>query len=156
MKPDPSEVTLRERSCFCCLSKKSLKNSSNGEPGGNWGISTPGRWPLIVWVVDMLTTAGSSFSTRSAKLSDEIFASAPPAGSSAKKATKITSQMLARPLASRRPAPTPASAKPSFPNVTDLSVALGRPPSTEPTCPQYDPIAHVRKVLDASRTPIKP
>ena len=56
-------------------SKNSLKNSSNGEPGGKPGISMPG-WPSSDWVVEMLTTAGSSASARSAKLSGGAFARA--------------------------------------------------------------------------------
>src|SRR5215469_5071605 len=76
MKPDPSEVPLRGwasgRPPFGTpCSKKSLKNSSNGEPGGNWGISGPPcsrpRSNFTVWVVEMLTTEGSSRAARSAK-----------------------------------------------------------------------------------------
>ena len=47
---------------------KSLKNCSNGEPGGNIGMSGPAVVFTSV-VEDMLTTAGSSFAARSAKLS---------------------------------------------------------------------------------------
>src|SRR5271166_3261094 len=50
---------------------KSLKNCSKGEPGGNIGKSGPGP-PLRAVIVaedDTLTTAGSSFAARSAKLS---------------------------------------------------------------------------------------
>ena len=55
--------------------RKSLKNCSNGEPGGNIGISGPAPGParhssrVMVWVDDTLTTAGSSLAARSAKLS---------------------------------------------------------------------------------------
>src|ERR1700741_532443 len=78
MKPEPSEVALRGWASGRPLlgiprSKKSRKNSSNGEPGGNCGISGPAcsrpRSDFIVWVVEMLTTEGNSFSARSAKLS---------------------------------------------------------------------------------------
>src|SRR5689334_24343643 len=70
MKPDPSEVPRR---CCCSppfLSKNSLNSSSNGEPGGSCGRSRS-RGPCwgTFWVVVMLTTEGSSLSTRSAKLS---------------------------------------------------------------------------------------
>ena len=55
------------------LSKYSLKNSSKGDPSGNWGIWF---WELlsIIVVEAMLTTAGDSFSTRSAKLSGAALA----------------------------------------------------------------------------------
>ena len=43
------------------LSKKSSKNSSNGEPFGTLGSGTP-CGPLTVWLVEMLTTASISFS----------------------------------------------------------------------------------------------
>src|SRR5215470_7053432 len=78
MKPEPSEVPLRGCASGRPLfgrpwSKKSRKNSSNGEPGGNCGISGPlrsrPRSDFIVWVVEILTTDGSSRAARSAKLS---------------------------------------------------------------------------------------
>src|SRR5215469_768157 len=56
-------------------SKKSRKNSSNGEPGGNCGISGPAcscsrpRSDFRFCWVEMFTTDGSSLSARSAKLS---------------------------------------------------------------------------------------
>jgi len=70
-KPDPSEVTLRGGPLLPCpfLSRKSLNSSSNGDPGGNSGIWSPSPDCCCnVWVVAMLTTAGESFSARSAKL----------------------------------------------------------------------------------------
>src|SRR5215831_3832191 len=85
MKPEPSEVPLRGwasgRPLFGTpCSKKSRKNSSNGDPGGNCGISGPlcsrPRSDFTVWVVEILTTAGSSFAARSAKLSGAGRASA--------------------------------------------------------------------------------
>src|SRR6266436_6770700 len=78
MKPDPSEVALRgcasgRPPLGTPRSKKSLKNSSKGEPGGNCGISGPAcsrpRSDFSVCVVEMLTTDGSNFAARSAKLS---------------------------------------------------------------------------------------
>src|SRR5579859_5335515 len=73
MKPEPSEVALRGRNSGCSpswplWSKKSLKNSSNGEPGGNFGRADFSRWlsGFTVCVVETLTTAGSSLSARSA------------------------------------------------------------------------------------------
>src|ERR1051325_5972525 len=84
MKPEPSEVALREcgvsgRVPSPFLSKKSLKNSSNGDPGGNCGRFGPGRSAspfsperrreasgFSVWVVEMLTTDGNSLSAISA------------------------------------------------------------------------------------------
>src|SRR5580658_9404323 len=88
MKPEPSEVARRGTAsglpCGWLRSKKSLKNSSKGEPGGNCGTSGP-TWPtlslLIVCVVETLTTAGRSFAARSAKLSGAGLAMATPAGS---------------------------------------------------------------------------
>src|SRR6516164_5854900 len=78
MKPEPSEVPLRgcasgRPPLGTPCSKKSRKNSSNGDPGGNCGISGPlcsrPRSDFTVWVVEILTTEGSSFAARSAKLS---------------------------------------------------------------------------------------
>ena len=48
---------------------KSLKNWSNGEPGGTPGIPDPLSGDLMSVVEDTLTTAGSSLAARSAKLS---------------------------------------------------------------------------------------
>src|SRR3984893_570915 len=77
MKPEPSELVL----CGCRspplelppgpprrFLKKSSKNSSNGEPGGNCGIAPLPSPPLAstVCVVEMLTTASITFSATSA------------------------------------------------------------------------------------------
>ncbi len=68
--PGPGRLRLR----------KSLKNCSNGEPGGNSGTSGPGPGPgeparaCTAWVDEMFTTAGSSFAARSAKLSGAVLA----------------------------------------------------------------------------------
>ena len=70
----------RARGCWRCADpggrpgrlrlRKSLKNCSNGEPGGNIGISGPQPPRACTEVEDeTLTTAGSSCSARSAKLS---------------------------------------------------------------------------------------
>ena len=93
MKPEPSEVALRFSASAAAAaaaaaalvsSKKSLKNSSNGEPGGNCGSSGAPRSffcsGFSVWVVEMLTTDGSSFAARSAKPSGAGRAAASPAG----------------------------------------------------------------------------
>ena len=48
---------------------KSLKNCSNGEPGRHIGMSGPAAADFTSAVEEMLTTAGSSFAARSAKLS---------------------------------------------------------------------------------------
>src|SRR6266516_4072260 len=80
MKPEPSELVLRG-----CRSpplelppgppgpprrflKKSSKNSSNGEPGGNCGIAPRPSPPLASTVceVEILTTASITFSATSA------------------------------------------------------------------------------------------
>src|SRR5438552_2008277 len=91
-KPEPSEVALRGFASglpLCGLSrlKKSLKNSSKGEPGGNCGRPGVERSccfsGLTVWVVEMLTTDGRSLSARSAKPSGAGFAAAGMASSSA-------------------------------------------------------------------------
>ena len=105
MKPEPSEVARRGAPPSGRLrSKNSLKKSSNGEPGGSCGISGPGlpatSW---VWVVEMLTTAGSSFSARSAKLSGAPRASAPAAANS-EPANRVAT-ISARPAGTRPPAP---------------------------------------------------
>src|ERR1700733_1319601 len=86
MKPDPRLCARRGAGALslppppplppwpCRLRlRKSLKNCSNGDPGGNMGISGPTPGPpffaVMVWVDDTLTTAGSSLAARSAKLS---------------------------------------------------------------------------------------
>src|SRR5437762_3576967 len=79
MKPEPSELVLRG-----CMSlprspplglppprrflKKSSKNSSNGEPGGNCGVAPRSPPPLASTVceVEILTTASITFSAMSA------------------------------------------------------------------------------------------
>src|SRR6476620_12219183 len=68
-KPEPSELTLRDWPSLSCSSKKSLKNSSKGEPLG----PGPGperavfsAEPFSVWVVEMLTTVFCSSSAMSA------------------------------------------------------------------------------------------
>ena len=55
------------------LISNSLKNSSKGEPGGSCGNVGPLR-PLITCVVEMLTTAGRSFSAKLAKLPGNVSA----------------------------------------------------------------------------------
>ena len=77
--PSPRRRVGRSPSRRGCGSKKSLKNSSNGEPGGNCGIC--GCWSgalcaAIVVEEEMLTTAGSSLAARSAKLAGASLASA--------------------------------------------------------------------------------
>src|SRR5690242_1663726 len=66
-KPEPSDVTRRGGASGRLRSRKSRKNSSNGEPGGNWGTSGP-RWARsrLTVVDEMLTTAGRSLWARSA------------------------------------------------------------------------------------------
>src|SRR6478752_3983003 len=72
IKPEPRDVALRGFPCWRSprwfLSKKSLKNSSKGDPGGNCGRPdcSPCLSGLTVWVVEILTTDGTSFSARSA------------------------------------------------------------------------------------------
>src|SRR5215469_3504543 len=108
MKPEPSEVALRGWASGRPLlgmpwSKKSRKNSSNGEPGGNGGISEPAcsrpRSDFIVWVVEMLTTEGRSFSARSAKLSG---AGRADAAHDARATGATISRAISLPAAARR------------------------------------------------------
>src|SRR5438132_12420997 len=87
MKPEPSEVDLRgcasgRPPLGTPRSKKSRKNSSKGEPGGNCGTSGPApsgpRSDFSVCAVEMLTTEGRSCSASSAKLSGAGRATADP------------------------------------------------------------------------------
>ncbi|CCE12013.1 hypothetical protein BRAS3843_900048 [Bradyrhizobium sp. STM 3843] len=75
MKPEPSELVRRGVRSPPPLPpgprrflKKSSKNSSNGEPGGNCGAAPRPSPPLAstVWEVEMLTTASITFSATSA------------------------------------------------------------------------------------------
>ena len=64
MKPDPSDVTWR--GWLDLGPRKFLNRSSRGEPGGSCGTD-PGGGAFSVWLVEMLTTVGSSLAVRSAK-----------------------------------------------------------------------------------------
>src|SRR4249919_466823 len=75
MKPEPSELVLRGVCISPLLSpplgdppRRFLKNSSNGDPGGNCGIASLPPPPLASTVceVEMLTTASITFSAMSA------------------------------------------------------------------------------------------
>src|SRR2546429_3840847 len=79
MKPEPSELVLRGGCISPLLSpffgppprrflKKSSKNSSNGEPGGNCGIASLPPPPLASTLceVEILTTESITFSAMSA------------------------------------------------------------------------------------------
>jgi len=99
MKPEPSEVARRGAASGCCprgmlRSRKSLKNSSKGEPGGNCGISGRCRSAFSVCVVEMLTTAGNSFAARSENPSGPALAKAGTPPSS--KATATSSEDKAK------------------------------------------------------------
>src|SRR5471030_2695849 len=109
MKPEPSELVLRG-----CRSpplelppgppprrflKKSSKNSSNGEPGGNCGIaplfSPPPPAPALastVWEVEMLTTASITLSATSAM----------PSGPRAKAGADIRTLLAPRQIAANQ------------------------------------------------------
>ena len=69
MNPDPSD-------CALLLpwfgSWNCLKNSSNGEPGGNWGNSLRGAFSEVT-VDAILTTEEETWSDKSAKLSGGAF-----------------------------------------------------------------------------------
>src|SRR3546814_6075993 len=70
MKPEPSEVARRSgmpRRFRLNWSKKSRK----GDPGGNSNSGSSSARPSTFWVVEILTTAGSSLAARSAKLRSE-------------------------------------------------------------------------------------
>ena len=88
-KPEPRLWVLRSGVCSrgCgpprpggrLRSRKSLKNCSNGEPGGNTGTSGPGRSPprtCTEVLEEILTTDGNSLAARSAKLSGATRAAA--------------------------------------------------------------------------------
>src|SRR5471030_731483 len=70
-KPEPSEWTCGR--CAPCRPRllKVSPNWSNGEPGGNSGLSAESLSPLSAgaWVVEILTTDGPSACARSPKLS---------------------------------------------------------------------------------------
>src|SRR5216683_2266207 len=108
MKPDPSEVARRGCASGRCwprgrfLSRKSLKNSSNGEPGGNCGISGRCRSALRVWVVETLTTAGRSFAASSEKPSGPALAMAGPAVKDSAASVARTNDIGSQPDTSRR------------------------------------------------------
>src|SRR5215472_10164612 len=87
INPEPSEVALRgwasgRPPLGIPWSKKSRKNSSKGEPGGNCGISGPEcsrpRSDFSVCAVEIFTTDGSNLAARSAKLSGAGRAPADP------------------------------------------------------------------------------
>src|SRR5579885_927745 len=68
-KPDPRECT-RGRCAEAPSSRPPKKKSSSGEPGGSSGVPGPFFSALFsgsAWVVEMLTTAGTSLSASSAK-----------------------------------------------------------------------------------------
>src|SRR5665213_3383799 len=103
MKPEPSELVL----CGCRspprppgpprrFLKKSSKNSSNGEPGGNCGVaprpSAPAPLASTVCEVEMLTTASITFSATSAM----------PSGPRAQAGPEKTGAEISTPLAPRQ------------------------------------------------------
>src|SRR3954468_24176097 len=89
MKPEPSEVTWR--GALGLGPRKFLNRSSRGEPGGSCGMAPCGG-ALRGWLVEILTTEGSSLAARSAKESGAGRASAgamPPRRVSAKMAQRV-------------------------------------------------------------------
>src|SRR5260370_32025253 len=108
MKPEPSELVLR--GCMSLLPplepphgplrflKKSSKNSSNGEPGGNCGsaLSPPPPLASTVCEVEMLTTASITFSATSA------MPSGPRANAGAAQIMLAAPSMIAAPIRRRR------------------------------------------------------
>src|SRR5260370_40094118 len=108
MKPEPSELVLR--GCMSLLPplepphgplrflKKSSKNSSNGEPGGNCGSAARSPPPLASTVceVEMLTTASITFSAMSA------MPSGPRANAGAAQSMLAAPSMIAAPIRRRR------------------------------------------------------
>src|SRR5580658_5532834 len=93
MKPEPSDVTWR--GVLDLGPRKFLNRSSSGEPGGRSGMALCGG-AFRVWLVEILTTVGSSLSARSAK---ESGAGRAAAGSQAPKAASTT---MAQPKRARR------------------------------------------------------
>ena len=68
IKPEPNDDAFRSVGL-----SKSLNISPNGDPGGNWK-GNAFCVVFTVWVVEMLTTDGISFSAKSAKESGTAFA----------------------------------------------------------------------------------
>src|SRR5476649_1116082 len=86
MKPEPSEVTWR--GVLGLGPRKFLNRSSSGEPGGSCGMAFCGG-AFKVWLVEMLTTVGSSLPARSAKESGAGRAQAGDVRVSAKMAQRL-------------------------------------------------------------------
>src|SRR4051812_34258745 len=86
MKPEPSDVTWR--GVLDLGPRKFLNRSSSGEPGGNCGMAF---WDgaFRVWLVEILTTVGSSLLASSAKESGAARAKAGVAAISVKRANRI-------------------------------------------------------------------
>src|ERR1051325_4607602 len=85
MKPEPSDVTWR--GVLDLGPRKFLNRSSSGEPGGSCGmVFCDGAFK--VWLVEMLTTVGSSLLARSAKESGAGRAIAGVAITNARKANR--------------------------------------------------------------------
>src|SRR5476649_1286126 len=86
MKPEPSEVTWR--GVLDLGPRKFLNRSSSGEPGGSCGMAPCGG-AFRVWLVEMLTTLGSSLAARSAKESGAGRATAGAAAASTRMAHRL-------------------------------------------------------------------
>ncbi len=101
-KPEPSELTLR-CGCSpsrCCFSKKSSKNSLNGEFSGRLGSGTWPLFPSTFWVVDILMTAGRSLA---AALATDSGPAACAVAVTARKTDKAASRIRARGLKATAP-----------------------------------------------------
>src|ERR1051325_6789168 len=90
MKPEPSDVTWR--GVLDLGPRKFLNRSSSGEPGGSCGmVFCDGAFK--VWLVEILTTEGSSLLARSAKESGAGRAQDGVAVNSAKLASRLASRI---------------------------------------------------------------
>jgi len=108
--PEPSELCLRSGRPLPFL-KKSSNSSSNGEPFGTFGSGAPDE-PLTVCVVEMLTTASSSFSASGAMLSGPVRARPEPASPavSPSSSTATADRRAIRPCRSLEVTPVPGGA----------------------------------------------
>src|SRR5882757_1651614 len=93
MKPDPSEVTWR--GVLGLGPRKFLNKSSSGEPGGSCGVAFCGG-AFKVWLVEMLTTVGSSLPAKSAKESGAGRAQAGVTPGVAPSITRLSAKMAHR------------------------------------------------------------
>src|SRR3569832_936914 len=90
MKPEPSDVTWR--GLLGLGPRKFLNRSSSGEPGGNCGMAFCGG-AFKVWLVEILTTVGSSRLASSAKESGAARAQAGDTAGNVARNAKIANRI---------------------------------------------------------------